>query len=540
MAQEPFEAVNAQELIGKTLDGRYRVDAVLGQGGMGMVFKGIQTSVQRPVALKTLHPQLAMAPTFFERFRREAEIASRLHHPNIITIFDFGRTADGLCYYVMEMLEGDSLRQRIKNEGPFTLRQAAAIIEQSAAGIAHAHHANVIHRDIKPHNIMLSVVDGNEYVKVLDFGLVKAIEQEDEEQLTSTGQVLGTPQYMPPEQAGGEVVDQRSDLFSLTGVFYYCLTGHSPYGANSVRKALTLALAGNVPPISTYRQGAPVPKAIDEFMVKGLMPEKEDRFQTAEDFVQSLHAALSGTPDSVLDAVPQFTPDPNAKESGSGSSSASRGKSKSASRSRAPSKAISAVSKPLPKSASRVDPPPPAEMAARATAESPALAPAQKRGSRVTQAPPPSQGVPLGVLIAITAGIVIVIGGAVAWKITSKPAEVVVATPALPAVVKNQPAADPTPLKDTPLKVTLRSTPEGAEISEEGVMLGNTPLVLDWVKGATRTFSIKLGGHKEMSKTLRAEAEQSFEFKLDPNPAVRPPTGTKKDPKKDPDIGAFD
>lgn len=539
MAQEPFEAVNAQELIGKTLDGRYRVDAVLGQGGMGMVFKGIQTSVQRPVALKTLHPQLAMAPTFFERFRREAEIASRLHHPNIITIFDFGRTADGLCYYVMEMLEGDSLRQRIKNEGPFTLRQAAAIIEQAAAGIAHAHHANVIHRDIKPHNIMLSVVDGNEYVKVLDFGLVKAIEQEDEEQLTSTGQVLGTPQYMPPEQAGGEVVDQRSDLFSLTGVFYYCLTGHSPYGANSVRKALTLALAGNVPTISTYRQGAPVPKAIDEFMVKGLKPEKEDRFQTAEDFVQSLHAALSGTPDSVLDAVPQFTPDPNSKEPGSGSSSASRGK--SGSKAKVPSKAISSVSKPLPKSASRVDPPPAVSpSASRVTAESPAVVPAAKRGSRVTQAPAPAQqGVPLGVLIAITAGIVIVIGGAVVWKITSKPPDVVVQPP-IATVTPKEPVADPTPVKEAPLKVTLRSVPEGAEISEEGVMLGNTPLVLDWAKGATRTFSIKLSGHKEMSKTLRAEAEQSFEFKLEPNAAGRPPTGPKKDPKKDPEIGAFD
>ena len=508
MAKEPFEAVNANELIGKVLDGRYKVESVLGQGGMGMVFKGIQTSVQRPVALKTLHPQLAMAPTFFERFKREAEMASRLHHPNIITIYDFGKTAEGLCYYVMEMLEGESLRERIKRDGPFTLRQAAAILEQSAAGIAHAHHSNVIHRDLKPHNIMLTSVDGNEYVKVLDFGLVKALEQEEEEQLTSTGQVLGTPQYMPPEQAGGEVVDQRSDLFSLTGVFYYCLTGHSPYGANSVRKALTLALAANVPPIETYRKGSPVPKSIDEFMIKGLKPEKEDRFQTAEDFVQSMHAALSGAPDSVLDAVPIFTPETGTKDSGSGSSSASR--KSGASRSRAPSKAISAVSRPLPRQASKVE-----------------IAP--------VEAPAP-QGVPLGVLVGIAAVLVLLIGGAIVWKVSSR-TDVVAPTP---GAVTPEPELPPQNAAVGPAKVTLKTTPDGAEVIEGGVMIGNTPLTLDWQRGATRELTFKLAGFKDTIKSLRSEADQSFDFQLEPAPSSKLPPGKKPPVKKGPDIGAFD
>ncbi len=509
MAKEPFEAVNANELIGKVLDGRYKVESVLGQGGMGMVFKGIQTSVQRPVAVKTLHPQLAMAPTFFERFKREAEMASRLHHPNIITIYDFGKTAEGLCYYVMEMLEGESLRERIKRDGPFTLRQAAAIIEQSAAGVAHAHHTQVIHRDLKPHNIMLTSVDGNEYVKVLDFGLVKALEQEEEEQLTSTGQVLGTPQYMPPEQAGGEVVDQRSDLFSLTGVFYYCLTGHSPYGANSVRKALTLALAANVPPIETYRKGSPVPKSIDEFMVKGLRPEKEDRFQTAEDFVQSLHAALAGTPDSVLDAVPLFTPEPTGKESGSGSSSASR--KTGLSRAKGPSKAISAVSKPLPRQALRVE-------------------------ERAVTPPPQPQGVPLGALVGVVAVIVLLIGGAVVWKTTSRPPE---PDQAPVKVVIDQPST-PMKVELAPAKVVLKTNPDGAEVLEGGVMIGNTPLTLDWPRGSTRELTFKLAGHKELVKSLRSEADQSFDFQLEAASAPKPPTGKKTPLKKGPDMGAFD
>ncbi len=513
MAKEPFEAVNANELIGKVLDGRYKVESVLGQGGMGMVFKGLQTSVQRPVALKTLHPQLAMAPTFFERFKREAEMASRLHHPNIITIYDFGKTAEGLCYYVMEMLEGESLRERIKRDGPFTLRQAAAIIEQSAAGVAHAHHSNVIHRDLKPHNIMLTSVDGNEYVKVLDFGLVKALEQEEEEQLTSTGQVLGTPQYMPPEQAGGEVVDQRSDLFSLTGVFYYCLTGHSPYGANSVRKALTLALAANVPPIETYRKGSPVPKAVDEFMVKGLKPEKEDRFQTAEDFVQSLHAALSGTPDSVLDAVPLFTPDAGTKDSGSGSSSSSR--KSGASRAKVPSKAISSVSKPLPRPSSKVE-----------------VAPVQV----APEEKPVSQGVPLGVLVAIAAGLVVLIGGAVAWKFAAGRSE-----PEAPKLVEAQPPRpEPDRVEAVPVKVTLKTTPDGAEVLEGGVMIGNTPLTVEWARGATRELTFKLAGYKELVKALRSEADQSFDFQLETASSPKPPPGKKPPVKKGPDIGAFD
>ncbi len=509
MAQDPFEAVNAESLIGQTLDGRYKVESVLGQGGMGMVFKGVQTSVQRPIALKTLHPQLAMAPTFFERFKREAETASRLHHPNIITIFDFGRTSDGMCYYVMEMLEGESLRQRVKREGPLTLREAAAIIEQCAAGVAHAHHQNVVHRDLKPHNIMLTVVDGNEYVKVLDFGLVKAMEQEEEENLTSTGQVLGTPQYMPPEQAGGEPVDARSDLFSLTGVFFYCLTGHSPYGANSVRKALTLSLQGNVPKVATYRQGAPVPAAIDDFILKGLKPEKEDRFQSCEDFVQSLHAALSGTPDTVLDATPLFVPGAEGGVSGSGTSSRR-------SASRPPTKGVTAVSRPLPKTGTRSG-------VSRAGSSS---------SSSVSSQASQAQGVPLGAVIGAAVVLLLVVAGALGWKLTRPPVEV-----AAPVVAQPVAAEPDTPVAAT-VRVTLKTDPEGAEVLEDGVTLGQTPHEVEWTKGTNRTFTFKLAGYKDTVKTLRALAPQTFDFTLEPLPKAGP---VKKNlPKKDPAIGAFD
>lgn len=520
MAKDPFDSVNAQDLIGKTLDGRYRIDSVLGQGGMGMVFRGVQTSMQRPVALKTLHPQLAMAPSFFERFRREAEIASRLHHPNIITIFDFGQTADGMCYYVMELLEGESLRQRVKQHGPMTLREAAAVIEQTALGVGHAHKQNVIHRDIKPHNVMLTQVDGNEYVKVLDFGLVKALESEDEEHLTSTGQVLGTPQYMPPEQAGGEVVDQRSDLYSLAGVLYYCLTGHSPYGANSVRKALTASLSGNVPAVATYRQGAPVPEAIDRFLTKGLKPEKEDRFQSADDFIKALLAATSGVPDAVLDAAPTFTPD-TSKESGSGSSSASRKGSQS--KSRPVSRSVSAVSKPIPKSSSKVE-------------LSPSIA-----GSAPKPAPK-SGG--MGLLVGFAAVLVLGIGGAVAWKVNSterapppvKPSLAVTTPPTGPAAAKGP----DTPTASAKVTLTLKTKPAGAEVIEDGVVIGKTPLTTGFDQGTTRTLTFRLADYRDLEKSLRPESDQDLEFNLE---RIAPKVGTGKKPppkKPDEDIGAFE
>lgn len=506
---DPFDSVKAEELIGKVLDGRYRIDSVLGYGGMGMVFRGVQTSMQRPVALKTLHPQFAVAPAFFERFKREAEIASRLRHPNIITMYDFGRTPEGLCYFVMELLEGESLRQRVKRQGPLTLRDAVAVIEQVVSGVSHAHNQNVVHRDLKPHNIMVTHVDGNEYVKVLDFGLVKALEQDEEEQLTSTGQVLGTPQYMPPEQAGGELVDQRSDLYSLTGVFYYTLTGTSPFNANTVRKALTSALSAQVPPIATHRQGAPVPAAIDRFIVRGLKPEKEDRFQTADDFLAELHAAIEGVPDSVLDAVPAFSPD-GSKESGSGSSSASK-------RSSSPSKlsrSASAVGRPLAKTGSKV------------SVVQAAPAPA----------PPPKSALPL--VVGFVALLVLIIGGGLAWKF-SQPA-------AKPTDVPSPAALTAAPLNAAPshepakVHVTLSSTPAGAEVLEQDVLLGVTPLSFDWAKSSTVTLTFKHAGFRDLTRSLRLESDQTLDFTLEPQAPHTTSVKPKPPKKNDQDIGAFE
>lgn len=527
MAEGAPEKFDATEMLGKVLDGRYRLDDLLGYGGMGMVFRATQTTVGRAVAVKTLNPSLAMAPTFFERFKREAEVASRLKHPNIVTIFDFGKTPEGLCYIAMELLEGDSLRQQVRKNGPMSLRRAAAVIEQIALGLQHAHKHNVIHRDMKPHNVMVTQVDNSEYVKVLDFGLVKATEDEEEEQLTSTGQVLGTPQYMPPEQASGETVDARSDLWSLGAVFHFCLTGSSPFGANSVRKALTAALTQPVPSVASKRKGAAVPHAIENFIRKALAKDQADRYQNAEEFIADLEASLVGVPDADLDALPERPTGEGGKDLGSQSGASPKGGTPS-------SKHGKSRSRPLPKPHDEKLVP----VDRRTTApEIPSLKDA---------ASPPSGGLPMALKLALVilpvAGIV---GAAVAFAL--KPAE----APVQPvAKVDPKPAPVPPPDDGRPaapqadeVMVTLRTTPAGASVLEDGVMIGKTPLEQRWARNAVKTVTFQLSGYKELQRAYKFQHDETVEVELEKKSAKGP--GKKGDNKADkgsgdPNISAFE
>jgi serine/threonine-protein kinase len=542
-------------LIGTVLDNRYKIESVLGQGGMGMVFRATQTSVQRPVAVKTLNPALAAAPTFFERFRREAEVASRLRHPNIITIYDFGRAQDNTCYFVMELLEGESLKEIVKREGPMSLRRAVGLMEQAARGLAHAHAENAVHRDLKPHNIMVQQLDGKDFVKVLDFGLVKAMEQEEEEQLTSTGQVLGTPQYMPPEQAGGEVVDQRSDLYSLTGVLYYCLTGTSPYGANTVRKALTAALTQTVPPVNSKRQGAPVPPELDAFMQKGLAREKEDRFQSAEEFIDAMLDAVADLTPEQMDARPSGGA--TAREGGSGSrpsgvSGARKGSASSARPSRpsgnspgrgsAPSNVVVAkgASGSAPSTRSR-----PSVAAHRAPTPPPAAPPEPPAGMS-TGKKAALVGIPLLLLVA---------GGAVVALRPSESAPLPSQKPQVVEVPREQPPAKPsteTAKQDTPRAVSptvvvkLTSTPDGAGIfNEEGVQIGTTPTSLSLSRDKKHKLKFQLQGYQDAERPLDLShvADDSVTMNI-PLTQVRAASPNKPKPSKPgsdkPDIAIFE
>jgi serine/threonine-protein kinase len=560
-------------LIGQVLDGRYKIEDVLGQGGMGMVFRATQTSVHRPVAVKTLNPSLAAAPQFFERFRREAEIASRLRHPNVITIYDFGRAQDGTCYYVMELLEGESLRELVKRDGPMSLRRAVDVIEQACRGLAHAHEQGAVHRDIKPHNIMVQQLDGRDFVKVLDFGLVKALEQDEEEQLTSTGQVLGTPQYMPPEQAGGEGVDHRSDLYSMGGVFYYCLTGTSPYGANTVRKALTASLTQQPPTVAAKRQGAPVPQALEDFFQKALAREKEDRYQGAQEFIEAMMDAVADLSAEELDALPTGSVSEAAASSKPSQRSISKpGRSSPSSAARSkpasgvivrggsqPSAARAGGSQP---SAAR-----PAQPSARSNQPSgsarsgsvsgvrqktprPEAAPARHHTQSLSE---DTQGGSLGKKIAFVAVplMLLAAGGAFVALRPSAPAP----TPAPVVDAKKDPASAPKPATvastvNSTVQVRLRSTPPGATIFEGDVQIGTTPQPLQLNRTGVHEFTFRLAGYQEAKRKLDFSGAladtQEVDVTLEPVKAAtepsrpsRPSRPQPKEKEKD-DISAFE
>lgn len=269
-------------LVGQRL-GKYEIQAEIGRGGMGIVYRGYDTMLQRPVAVKVLPPTFAFDPEFVARFQREAVLAANLHHPNIVTIHDVGEQA-GNHYIVMELLEGETLDQWLRHNGAMAPAQASRLLQQVAAALDYAHSRGVVHRDIKPSNIMVSP-DGQ--VKLMDFGLVRAGEGT---QLTRSGVVLGTPEYMAPEQALAEHVDGRADIYALGVVLYRMLTGHVPF-SRSTPYAVTYAhIHEPPPPLRTLRPD--LPPAVEAVVLKALAKQPRDRYARAGQLAQDFEAAL--------------------------------------------------------------------------------------------------------------------------------------------------------------------------------------------------------------------------------------------------------
>ncbi|MCA9515282.1 MAG: serine/threonine protein kinase, partial [Myxococcales bacterium] len=210
-----IEAVDPR--IGKILDGKLEILDVLGRGGMGVVYRARQLSMDRDVAVKVLHGQAVADQESVQRFLHEAKVASRLRHPNVITVFDFGQTEDGLLYLVMELLEGTELSKVLDEERRLAPARVVHLMTQVCDAVQHAHDAGLIHRDLKPENIFLMAGSNlrADFVKVLDFGIARAQEVEGSERLTRTGTLCGTPAYMSPEQILGDKLDARSDIYSL-------------------------------------------------------------------------------------------------------------------------------------------------------------------------------------------------------------------------------------------------------------------------------------------------------------------------------------
>jgi len=275
--------------LGETIDGRYRLDAILGGGGMGTVYRSRRLLIGDDVAVKILNPAQVAAPHATERFRQEAQAAARLKHPNAVSVYDFGVSSAGLFYLVMELVEGQSLRNVIRQQGPFAPQAAAEVMTQVCAALDEAHRNNIIHRDIKPDNIMVQAGSDGLRVKVLDFGIAK-LRDDSTTNLTQTGSVMGTPRYMSPEQCIGEELDSRSDIYSLGIVLYEMLAGVVPF--NSPTSTAVVVQQVNQPPPSLRAINMSIPASVEAVVMHALEKRREARPQTAAALALELNAAL--------------------------------------------------------------------------------------------------------------------------------------------------------------------------------------------------------------------------------------------------------
>ncbi len=276
------------ERLKSALADRYEVQREIGRGGMATVYLARDLRHERPVALKVLHPQLAigLGP---DRFLREIQIAARLQHPHIVPLYDSGQASD-LLYYVMPYVEGESLRERLQREGRLPIEDALEIARAVAAALDYAHRQNVVHRDIKPENVMLH--DGE--AVVTDFGIAKAVTAAAGQNLTQTGTAVGTPAYMSPEQAGGaEEIDGRSDIYSLGTMLYEMLGGAAPFTGATVQAIMAQLFTDPVPPLRERRDD--VPDWLEDAIVRALAKRPQDRYDTPSEFAQAMAWPAGGS-----------------------------------------------------------------------------------------------------------------------------------------------------------------------------------------------------------------------------------------------------
>lgn len=293
-------------MIGRVLDGRWIIEKRIGVGGMGAVYLGHQRSVDRQVAIKTLRTNLSETDDFVDRFFREARIATTINHPHSVTILDFGQDEDGTLYLAMEYLVGTLLSDRI-DQGDLSYEEILRIGVQIASALSAAHDANIVHRDLKPDNIfLLDIPGGGTFVKVLDFGIAKVLDAET--QVTRTGQVFGTPQYMSPEQCQGHQVDGRADLYSLGCIMYELVGGRPPFSAETPMAILMAHVVNEIPPLGELCN---VPPPVEEAIASLLAKEPQGRPANAGESRSIFERLLADLTPSVLASSPAPA-DPNA------------------------------------------------------------------------------------------------------------------------------------------------------------------------------------------------------------------------------------
>jgi serine/threonine-protein kinase len=285
-------------LVGSVLDGRYKVEIKVGEGGMSFVYLARDISTGERFAIKLLSATLAQDAKAMERLRREATFGMRLVHPNICHIIRLGETADGLVYVVMPYVEGELLSDRTGRTGEIPLPLTVALVKDIAAGLQVAHEQGIVHRDLKPENVMVCRrEDGSEYAVVMDFGLAKERRAGAElQKLTGTGIILGTPEFMSPEQLRGRQLDGRSDVYSLALITCEMLTGKLPFLGTTQQEIMMARLRGAPVSLRDLRPELEFPDAVQTVIDKALHRSPDDRYATAPEFATALAAAQAEGP----------------------------------------------------------------------------------------------------------------------------------------------------------------------------------------------------------------------------------------------------
>ncbi|MGM0577344.1 MAG: protein kinase domain-containing protein [Myxococcota bacterium] len=576
-------------LIGRTLAGRYRVDRLLGRGGMGSVYAAEHMAIERPVALKVLAPHLSEDPAQVERFNQEARASSRLEHPNTIRVFDYGQSEDGQLFLAMELLEGEELSRVIRREGALEPARAVRIARQMGKSIGEAHQAGVIHRDLKPDNVFLSQIYGErDFVKVLDFGIAKFTDGSPAQQsLTQTGFIAGTPLYIAPEHALGQQVTARTDLYSLGVMLYEMLTGVLPFRADTPLGIVMKHIHEAPPPLREKKPDLEIPRDLEALVLRLLSKKPKDRPASAKEVGDALDAVdFSGSSAPPARRFKDFGVGQEEETVLSGAAMDPH----EAQPSHAPE--------------AEVHEPTPARMPAVARRSHPgtlasrpstsgAGAPAETGAIGVGQGQPATTGSggdtsPWAVAGAVLAAMVVILGGGVTLWFTAGPGAAEEEPPAASATASQETTGaegteaagaetneEPVPIRDDrsrtaaavppadgeagaedeagaevhdtvsaegegaeeeapepePARVEIRTQPVGAEIVDGEESLGQAPVEVSVEAGGERSLTARLDGHRDAEITVPSDAEGPVEVTLEkvrPEPTARPKKGPTK------------
>jgi serine/threonine protein kinase len=539
----PQKGAEADPLLGRVLNDRYTIVAALGHGGMGRVYKALQAPLDRVVALKVLGAGHDRDPNFYKRFFLEASVTAKLTHPNTITLYDYGRTEDGVFFIAMEYLNGRTLSQAMQADGPLAQERVIHIAQQICRSLREAHSLGIIHRDLKPANVMLlTQQDDHDFVKVLDFGLVKFFSGESaESDITNAGTFMGSPHYIAPEQARNRSPDQRCDIYSLGVLLYHMLTGRVPFTATAPVDIILKHLHDAPVPPAEARPDLRIAPELQELVLRCMAKDRDERFQSMDELLGRLKAVRT----RLTGATPQTsTPEPQAKASAGAIAQTPPTPQPGL---RTPSQPMSALRVTPPRGMTRPPPPPPAD--AFAEQATPIRRP-RLGAAAWWRAISPRIVATLKVGVAPALILLAGIGAAVYVLRAPLHVPVVHVPPPSPqqrlsvAAAATSPVVTPQPAPPAPAVlpvtfVTVTSAPSGAEVRDtSGRFLGKTPLHLRVPSGRFLQLTMRRDGYRPVSLNRKVEGEHetvsvTMRSAKSGAPESKPPkrsTGYKDDP----------